>query len=375
MLSEPSSSAELHGPGVILYDFLAQAGGAENLTQSLLNEYPNADLCVGFLEKTSLASINTESRSIIDLEARLAVPFISTSLLIWRFKKLAPRLKKYQWLIFSGSFALFSSSAAHKERNILYCHQLPRFCFDLRHHYVQKLPWVLRPFFSILVSYVRHEYAKALKNMRLVIANSEHTQRELAHHFNQPSQVIYPPVDVARFRWMGTKDYFLSSARLEDFKRVDQVITAFKEMPDKRLIVTSGGTEKEALMALADGADNITFTGWVSEEELVELTGFCSGVIYLPITEPFGITPIEAMAAGKPVIGVAAGGMLETIQHNKTGILIEGTLTTEKICMAIHQVIDMDQSALKTACQAQASLFKEQVFLEQMEKALRQDES
>ena len=143
---------------------------------------------------------------------------------------------------------------------------------------MQKLPWVLRPFFSILVSYVRHEYAKALKNMCLVIANSEYTQRELAHHFNQPSQVIYPPVDVARFRWMGTKDYFLSSARLEDFKRVDQMITAFKEMPDKRLIVTSGGTEKEALMALADGADNITFTGWVSEEELVELTGFCSGV-------------------------------------------------------------------------------------------------
>ena len=75
MLSEPNSSAELQGPEVILYDFLAQAEGAENLTQSLLNEYPNADLCVGFLEKTSLASINTESRSIIDSEARLAVPF------------------------------------------------------------------------------------------------------------------------------------------------------------------------------------------------------------------------------------------------------------------------------------------------------------
>ena len=119
MLSEPSSSAELHGPGVILYDFLAQTGGAENLTQSLLNEYPNADLCVGFLEKTSLDSINTESRSIIDLEARLAVPFISTSLLIWRFKKLAPRLKKYQWLIFSGSFALFSSSATQRKKHSL----------------------------------------------------------------------------------------------------------------------------------------------------------------------------------------------------------------------------------------------------------------
>lgn len=167
MLSEPNSGAEPQCRGIILYDFLAQAGGAENLTQSLLNEYPNADLCVGFLEKTSLASINTESRSIIDLQARLAAPFISTLLLIWRFKRLVPRLKKYRWLIFSGSFALFSSSAAHKEKNILYCHQLPRFCFDLRHHYLQKLPWVLRPFFSILVSYVSHEYTKALKKYAL----------------------------------------------------------------------------------------------------------------------------------------------------------------------------------------------------------------
>ena len=144
-------------------------------------------------------------------------------------------------------------------------------------------------------------------------------------------------------------------------------------MPDKNLVITSGGTEREKLMALADGARNISFTDWVCEEELIELTGFCKAVIYVPSDEPFGITPVEAMAAGKPVIGVASGGLLETVTDGETGVLINGAPTVATICEAVCRVIEMDEATTIKACQARATLFSEEVFLEKMAKAILND--
>lgn len=373
MLSEHSPRTDPPGPGIILYDFFARWGGAEKLTQSLLKRYVNADLCVGFGEPTALSNIYSDSRLVITLSARSPVPFLTVLLLILRFKKYAPQLQKYRWAIFSGTFAPLSANRSDKEKNILYCHQLPRFCFDLRDHYMQKLPALMRPIFLLFVQLIKREYSKSLQSMRLIIANSKHTQSELALHFNQPSEVIYPPVDVKRFEWLGTKPYFLSNARLEEFKRVDYIIAAFKEMPDKNLVITSGGAEKDKLVALADGARNISFTDWVCEEELIKLTGFCKAVIYVPSDEPFGITPVEAMAAGKPVIGVASGGLLETVADGETGVLISGTPTVAKIREAVCRVTEMEEATLIKACQARASLFSEEIFLEKMAKAILND--
>jgi glycosyltransferase involved in cell wall biosynthesis len=130
--------------------------------------------------------------------------------------------------------------------------------------------------------------------------------------------------------------------------------------------VASGGPELDRLKQLADGAINITFTGWVSEAELQVLVGNARAAVYAPIDEDFGMSPVEAMAAGKPVIGVAEGGLLETVVDGESGILIKGRLTPEKIRAAVGCMEVMNPPALRDVCERRAALFDKNIFIEKM---------
>ena len=176
-----------------------------------------------------------------------------------------------------------------------------------------------------------------------------------------------PPVDIRRFQWQGDGDCYLSLAGLEDFKRVDELVRVFQLMPQYRLVVVSGGTESDRLKQLVDGATNITFTSWVSER----ITGFvCNAraAVYLPIDEDFGVSPVDALAAGKPVIGVAEGGLLETVVDGESGILIKGWPTPEKIRAAVARLESLNPPALRAVCELRAALFDENIFIEKMQK-------
>jgi glycosyltransferase involved in cell wall biosynthesis len=144
-------------------------------------------------------------------------------------------------------------------------------------------------------------------------------------------------------------------------------------MPQHRLVVASGGSELERLKALASGAPNICFTGWLPESDLQALLGRARAAIYIPINEDFGMAPVEAMAAGKPVIGVAEGGLLETILPRETGLLIDGPLTVESICDAVEELERMDPVSMRAECERQAARFSEQRFAERMREVLGHD--
>jgi glycosyltransferase involved in cell wall biosynthesis len=150
---------------------------------------------------------------------------------------------------------------------------------------------------------------------------------------------------------------------LEDYKRVDMIVKAFLRMPDKKLIVTSGGSELAHLKRIADNAPNIVFTGWVNEDRLRELVGRAIATIYVPIDEDFGMSPVESMAAGKPVIGVAEGGMLETVVQAETGTLIPGELSPEKVAHAVHKLTPARALEMREVCENRAAAFHPDRFI------------
>ncbi|NCA68865.1 MAG: glycosyltransferase [Sphingobacteriia bacterium] len=345
---------------------MAVKGGAERLTCTLLDHLPGTDLCTGFVDPERFPSLGRAGGRVFDLHAASRLPLWRILRVIRAFEHGVPDLDRYDWALFSGIYAPLAVARRSRHPNLLYCHTIPRFCFDLREHYMRKLPWIARPALALLIAVVARKYARALARMDLVVANSENVRKRLLRHFGRTSILIHPPVDTQQFRWIADGQDYVSLARLEDFKRVDVIVRAFLRMPQHRLVVASGGHELERLRRLAAGARNIQFTGWLSEAALRDLVGRARAAIYVPIDEDFGMSPVEAMAAGKPVIGVAEGGLLETIIPGRTGILIDSPPTPEAICEAVERLERDHPPSLRAACEERAALFDERIFVTAM---------
>ena len=189
-------------------------------------------------------------------------------------------------------------------------------------------------------------------------------QKRLDEQLGIKSNVVYPPVNIEKYKWNSQNNYYLSLGRLEPNKRVDRIVQAFINMPDKRLIVASGGSQIQKLKRMAAGSENISFINWSSEVDLVELIGNAIACIYIPQDEDFGMSAVESMSAGKPIIGVAEGGLLETVIDNHTGFLLSPNPTVEEICAAVKRMCPSVSLAMRSFCEARALKFSEERFVD-----------
>ncbi|UHD14511.1 glycosyltransferase [Thiocapsa bogorovii] len=346
---------------LLLYDSLAIRGGAEHVLMTLYSAL-DADVCVGFVGQEAYGGAVDPDR-LIDLRAHSYFRALELIYLLARFQRIAGLVARYPNRIYSGSYSVLASSPDHFGRSIYYCHTPPRFLYDLEHYYLSSLSPLQRPLLLALQAWFKSRYEASISRMDVVLANSLNVKHRLKHYLNVESQVVYPPVEIARFRWFGQDDYFVSTARLEPLKRVAPIIEAFTQMPDQKLVVASGGGQSKALRRLAANASNIHFTGWLADDELSRLIGSCRASIYLAQDEDFGISPVESMAAGKPVIGVAEGGLLETLVHDETGHLLSPSFTVDDIKIAVRSMTAAKAKALRAACEKRAALFSREAFL------------
>ena len=360
------NSAMTSHKGIMLYDFLAVRGGAEKLTLTLLESLPKVPLCCAFRDKTAFSDSALPKAGFLDLNAASDIPLWRLLKVMWAFEKKTSFLNAYDWVLFSGVYAPLAIQNHPMGTNLLYCHTIPRFAYDLKDYYMSRMPLLFRPAFYALIFLMRHRYERALAHMDVIIVNSNNVKKRLENYLGRSAFVVHPPVDTDRYCWIGQKDYYISLARLENFKRVDLIINAFRQMPEKKLVVTSSGTEIKRLRRLAADAPNIQFTGWQTEEELKLWIGNAISTIYIPMDEDFGMSPVEAMAAGKPVIGAAEGGLLETIVPNQTGILLKPPPTIDAIMAAVQDMTPQRALEMRPACEAQARLFTREIFLEKM---------
>jgi glycosyltransferase involved in cell wall biosynthesis len=357
---------------LILHDYFESLEGGGRLCSLLAQGLP-ANLGYGFAKANHLFLTPLNPNIQHNLQAYSAIP-------LWRQFKLARTfthqttwLLPYETVIYSGFYTPLAVHHHHQGKNIYYCHTPPRFIYDQRNFYLQQLPSSLRRLLQAFINYLQPRYETAINQMDLIIANSNHVQQRIQNYLGKDAVVIYPPCDTQRFSWLGQGDYYLSTGRLDPLKRVDLIVQAFLRMPDKKLLVTSGGPELRRLQQLAQAAPHIHFTNWVSEKQLAHLVGNAIAVLYLPKDEDFGMSPLEAMAAGKPVIGVAEGGLLETVLPETTGILIAPPPTPEAICEAVTTITPARALSMRTNCEARAQQFRLEIFLDNMRRQLTEN--
>ena len=350
----------------LLYDFLQVAGGAERLMLELAHGLPDHRLVVSRVFPEARALEALEGIEVRTLGTPLTRPLGPIFEAIHAFRHRTAFLEDAQSVIYSGFYAPFAVHRQRGGRRILYCHTPPRFAYDLRGFFLARYPAPVRPLAAAFFDYVKRHYEEALSRMDTVIANSENVRGRLKRFCGVEAQVVHPPIDTERFRWIEAGDYYLSLARLAPYKRVDLVVRAFLAMPDRKLVVASGGPEEGRLRVLAAGAANIAFTGWTSDRQLLDLVGRARAAIYIPEDEDFGMSPVEAMAAGKPVIGVAEGGVLETVVDGETGLLLPPKPGVEALVEAVERLDGERALAMRGACETGAAAYAAPVFVERM---------
>ena len=345
---------------VVLHDHFSFFGGGERVALAL-QDVLRADLLTGFVHgRNTRALLDARLGGIGITAARLPLPLLRVAYLSARFRRLD--LRRYRIGVFAGNAAPLALLGRPPSLSLIYCHTPPRYLFDQREHYRSRIPRPLRPLAGLLLRQLERGYREALQRADLVIANSRTIQQRLREFLGVDSQVIHPPVHTGSLRWLSPGDYYLSTARLDPLKRVERIVEAFLHMPDKRLVVVSGGREEARLRRRARHAPNIVFAGWVGDAELRELLGRCIATLYMPVDEDFGISPVESMAAGKPVIGVREGGLRETVVHGSTGWLLEPRLETGDVVAAVRACTAERAQAMRAACERRALLFSDKVF-------------
>ena len=273
-------------------------------------------------------------------------------------------IREYETVIFSGDCTIAIRNTTMEQKKIFYCHTPPRYIFDRNDWYYKKIPFILRPIFKLLIWYFRKLYLDDIKKFDLVLTNSKNTQERIKKYIWIPSTIVYPPVDTSAFRFIWQKDYYISFSRLSAIKRVDRIVEAFKQMPDKKLIVTYGRNDpqKDDVMALAWWVKNITFLTDVDDDQLHDLVGNAIASIYIPVNEDFWMIAIESLSAWKPVIAVNDGGLKETIIDNKTWFLINKDPQVKDLIKVVNEMTPKVAKSMQKACEERAKEFSLETF-------------
>lgn len=355
---------------IYLYDFLQVRGGAESVALQTCRHFENLDLMVSFVNRDVFKDDLKLSGNVFELTKQTKVPgwlMLKTSL---AFERKANALGSYQNVIFAGSNAPLAVGYCQPNANkVYYCHTPPRVVYDLKQHYLDIIPTWQRPLLRSLVRYVQPRYERALSQMDTIFCNSKNVQQRLKKYTGFDSEVVYPPCETERFKWIEQGDYFVSTARLEPYKRVDRIVEAFKKMPDRKLIVLSGGSQMERLKQLAAGSDNIQFTGWVSERRMAEIIGGSLATLYMAKDEDFGMSPVESMGAGKPVIAVNEGGLKESVVNGVTGWLLD-LATPEHIRQLVSGLSADKLLAMRDDCEARARMFNKEYYFKAIQRVM-----
>lgn len=350
---------------VILHDYFNSADGGGRLC-ALYADSVKADLAYGFKTHDHPYFEVYKPGRCFDLRSYSSLPLLRQLKLLNTFKTSTQFVTTYNSALYSGSYSPLTLLSHAANRNWLYCHTPPRFLYDKREYYLTRSTYWKRHLLQRFINYFQPQYEASVSHMDGIITNSVFVKNRIKKYLNRTAHVIHPPCEIYKFTWKGQQKYYLSVARLDSLKQVELSIKAFLKMPCKKLVITSGGVELKRLKKLAYNAPNIFFTGPVSESRLHELIGNAIATIYLPVDEDFGMSPVESMASGKPVIGVASGGLLETVTHEETGLLLPPDFDTDQLLSAIQKMTPSYALKLRSACETRAELFTHNRFVNKM---------
>ncbi|MEW6267031.1 MAG: glycosyltransferase [Thermodesulfobacteriota bacterium] len=221
-------------------------------------------------------------------------------------------------LVFSSDSSVMKGVITRPETcHVCYCHSPIRYAWNMYHEYRREAGPAWRWFFTLVMHYLRLWDAAAAGRVDYFVANSENVRRRILKTYRREAQVIYPPCDLDRFDISEkVEDFYLVVGRMVAYKRTDIAVRAFSESK-RRLVIAGSGPAEKALKAMA--GPNVEFLGWTSDQDLASLYSRCRAVVF-PAEEDFGLVPVEAQAAGRPVLAFGRGGALESVIAGRTGL-------------------------------------------------------
>ncbi len=307
----------------LVHDYLSQDGGAERVLKALHEIWPDAPIFVLFHDRKKINYLDHEKIR----ESWLSkMPFVD-NIFQW-YLPLMPMateqhdLRGFDLIVSSTSSFAKGVITSPNTLHISYCHTPPRFLWGDGNNYLSDLKsnYFIKLILPLLNHHLRIWDQMSTQRVDSFIANSQTVQKRIKKYYRRDSDIIFPPVDTHRFQ-VASKlgDYFVAGGRLVPYKRLDLVVKVFNRLQTP-LKIFGIGPEYKHLKRIAK--PNIEFYGKISENEKAVLFSRALAFIH-PQKEDFGITPIEAMAAGRPVIAYGSGGATETIVANETGIFFD----------------------------------------------------
>jgi glycosyltransferase involved in cell wall biosynthesis len=347
----------------IIHYWLTNMRGGEKVLEAICELFPQADIYTHVLERTNLSDTLNQHRIITTFIDRLpfANKFYAWYLPFMPMALEALDLSDYDLIISSEAGPAKGIIPPPDSLHICYTHSPMRYLWDMFYQYWGDSHWLKRLPIHIMSHYLRLWDVNSAARTDEFVANSSFVASRIKKYYRRESTLIHPPVDIDRFYPVDKpeKDFYLWVGELTSYKRPMDVINAFRDSGQKLIMVGRGNLSKQIKH---NSSENIELIDHVTEERLRALYQHCRALIYSGI-EDFGITPVEAMACGRPVIAFDKGGVKDTIIHKKTGFLYSQQ-TADGLLEAINAFELIEDSFQAAAIRRHSEQFSKANFKE-----------
>jgi glycosyltransferase involved in cell wall biosynthesis len=350
----------------LIHYWLLNMRGGEKVVEALCRMLPDADLFTLFYDPERVSEtirarrVTASYLNPLRRHYRSLLPLMPMALESFD-------LRGYDLIVSSESGPAKGVLAPSTARHVCYCHTPMRYLWDLYPAYRKE--WTAsawkRTLMAPLANYLRlWDYSTAARVDEFV-ANSANVSRRIWKTYRREARVIYPPVNVESFYWKEPEDYYLIVSELVAYKSIDAAVRVFSKN-GRRLRIVGQGPEYHELRRMAGGT--VEFCGRVTDDELRELYAR-SRALLLPGEEDFGMTPVEALASGKPVVALGRGGALESVPLTDPvgGVMYD---SPKGLAQAVEQFERMESHIVPARLREWAGRFCEKNFVEQMSSVL-----
>ena len=308
----------------IVHFWLVSMRGGEKVIEALLEMFPEADIYTHVYNPKGVSAFINSHNVFTSRISRL--PFAKK--LYQFYMPLMPNalmdfnLQGYDLVISSEAGPAKGVVANPNAYHVCYCHSPMRYLWDMYHEYFRGTTPLVRFFMKRLIPSLRIWDVMSANLVDCFIANSVYVAKRIRHCYNREAVVVYPPVDIEKYLAVERKpaDYYLFFGQVTGYKRADIAIEACVRSGRKLIVAGAGAKKKNIEKYRKNGL--ITFLGRVSNEDIFDLFASAKALLF-PGIEDFGIIPIEAQAAGCPVIAYREGGAVETVKEGVTGLFFD----------------------------------------------------